>query len=162
LLGPASSLFGRHVRRRAEDGARRGGVARAEHLDEPEIGDVRLPFVVEQDVRRLQVAMDDSLLMEMFHRPSNLCDNSYRFLYLDFSPAIFFGQAGPGDVLHDEVMLAVDRAGFMNSYDVGMVQAGHGSRLGRETLDLMRRGQVARQDHLDSHGAIEVFLPRLV
>ena len=39
---------------------------------------------------------------------------------------------------------------------------GGGLGLGLETADQLGRGQVAGQDHLYGHGAIEPFLPRLV
>ena len=65
----ARRLFGGHVARRAGDhaGGRHVGAV-GKHLRQPEIGHVGLAVGVQQDVRGLQVAVDDPLLVQMFDR----------------------------------------------------------------------------------------------
>ena len=65
----ARRLLRRHVGRSPHDGARLRQVAVA--LDAPgqaEVGHVRLAVLVDQDVGRLQVAMEDAALMGVVHR----------------------------------------------------------------------------------------------
>ena len=69
---------GRHVARRAGDHA--GGRhlrARLEDLGQAEIGHVRLPVAVQQDVRGLQVAVDDALLVQVLDGPGHRGDDPH-------------------------------------------------------------------------------------
>ena len=64
----AAGLLGGHVARRAED--RAGLRFRAvilKDLGQPEIGHQGLVVLIEQDVRRLEVAMDDAVGMQVVH-----------------------------------------------------------------------------------------------
>jgi hypothetical protein len=70
LLASAGRLLRRHVRRRADDGPRlRLARASTDALGQAEVGDVRLAVFVEQDVGRLQVAVQDAALVRVVHRP---------------------------------------------------------------------------------------------
>ena len=56
-----AGLLGRHVGRRAEDRARLGDLdVGLDPLGQAEVGDVRMALVVDQDVRRLEVAVEDA------------------------------------------------------------------------------------------------------
>ncbi len=78
-LAPAErDLFRSHVGRRADDRARQGQARadgqprRAGHaLGQAEIGDVRLALAVDEDVRRLEVAVKDATLMRERDRSGN-------------------------------------------------------------------------------------------
>ena len=72
--GRAGDLFGRHVVRRPEKLARRGQIRRSD-LGDPEIRDLHLAVGRDHDVRRLDVAMDDSLAVSVVERLGDLPDD---------------------------------------------------------------------------------------
>ena len=72
------------------------------------------------------------------------------------------GQALAVDVLHRKEVLAVELADVVDVDDVRVAEPGGGLRLGLEAADQLGRGQVAGQDHLHGHGAVEALLPGLV
>ena len=63
---PGGRLFGRHVAGRAHDF---GGAGDSnfvfQNLGQPEVGDVWCALRIKQDVARLEVAMDDAVLMSI-------------------------------------------------------------------------------------------------
>ena len=63
--GPARRLLGRDVRGGAENGSRLGQPRRPGRARDAEVGDLRPSAGVEQDVRRLQVTVDDAPLVGM-------------------------------------------------------------------------------------------------
>ena len=163
-LGPvARRLLGRHVAWRARDyaGGRHVDCA-GEHLREAEVGHVGLAIGVEQDVRRLQVAVNDPLLVQMFDGPSHGGHQPHGGVDADWSLLDPFGEALAGDVLHREEVLAVKLADVVDVDDVRVSQSGGGLGFGLKAADQLGRSEVAGQDHLDGHRAVEPFLPGLV
>ena len=66
------SLFGGHVGGRPEDGARACEAGRIGHLlGESKVHDVRLSLIVDQDVRRLEVAVQDATAVSKIDRPTH-------------------------------------------------------------------------------------------
>ena len=64
LLDAPGGLLGGHVARRAEDGAGARLLAVVvQPLGQAEVGDVRLVVLVDEDVRRLQIAVQDAVLV---------------------------------------------------------------------------------------------------
>src|SRR5437868_5476664 len=60
--------------RRAHQGARPGQARLVEPLGQPEVGDPRLAVLGQQDVRRLQVAVDDLVVVRELDRAGQLLD----------------------------------------------------------------------------------------
>ena len=76
----ARGLLGTHVKRRADAldgkrlGARRGEVATVEHLGDAKVDDLRRRSSVlldDHDIARLEVAVDDAVLMRVMHRAAD-------------------------------------------------------------------------------------------
>ncbi len=59
-------------------------------------------------------------------------------------------------------MLAFVFADFVDGHDVRMVEVGGGLGFGMKTLHIGRRSQLARQDHLQGHDAVQADLPSFV
>jgi hypothetical protein len=117
---------------------------------------------LQQNVGRLQVAVDDALLMGVVHGPGERLDQDRRLRSRGRLTAGGLGQAAAVDQLHREVRQAVVFADFVDLNNVGMVQTGHRFRLGLEAgADLCGR-VLARQDHLERNEPIQATLPGLV
>ena len=69
---PDEDLLGCHVAWRTDDRARGSQVEiRVEPLGETEVGDVRAALAIDQDIRRLQVAMQHAQAVSVIHRTGN-------------------------------------------------------------------------------------------
>lgn len=66
-------LFGRHIGGCAEDGGthRQAGII-LRQLGQPEIRDMRFALIVEQDIGRLQIAMENAALVGVMNSAGNL------------------------------------------------------------------------------------------
>jgi hypothetical protein len=117
-------LFWRHVTGRAQNfhGARH----RAFCLDQPrqpEVGQVRFTFLIEQYVSRLDVAMEDAVFMRVMDGSSDLRDKLRRLPDRHRLALDHFVKLAALDKLHAEVALAITLAHFMDWNDTGMLQA---------------------------------------
>src|SRR5262249_6197292 len=135
-------LFGAHVLRRAHDRTdqRFGGLVGQRLLDrlgDAEVDDLRERLALvprDQDVGRLDVAVDDALLVGVLDR---LADRHEQFQALADRQTVVVAEAGDRyalDQLHHEVRPAVGR-GTRVEYpgDVEVVHQGQGLALGLET-----------------------------
>src|SRR5437879_8784341 len=97
----AGGLLGRHVVGRAEHLARSGQFDVAlEQFCQAEICDARLIEWIEQDIRRLEVTMEDSLLVRVVNRLGNRAHITCRLSGSHGSLPHQFGKWFPIDVLH--------------------------------------------------------------
>src|SRR6185295_2042262 len=103
-VGIRHPLLWTHVRRRTQRYTRRCQLLRSECAGgarNPEIGEESLP-VLDKDVLRLDVAVDDSVAMRMIERACDLAGDAQRFVERELSLAIELGpQRFPLDVRHD-------------------------------------------------------------
>ena len=192
LLGLAAGLLGGHVRRRAEDGPalrlRRflvdvlgqaevgdlGGQARGrfEGRDDRAAGFQRRPPLVqgraavvagpEQDVGRLQVAVDDAALVGEEHGAGQRLDQLGRDARGQRSVAHPLFEAAPLDELEGEVGPAVVLAGLVDLDDVGVLELGDRFRFGLEPGQPGRPGVRPGQDHLEGDEPAEALVAGLV
>ncbi len=131
-------------------------------LGQAEIGDEWLAVLVEQDVRRFQVAVEDAPLVGVVHRQGGLLQQRRgRFGIRDVVGELFI-QARPADQLHAEIALAVVVADLQDGHDVRMVERGDRLGLVLEPPQIVVAGQRGRPDHLEGHGAVEADLTGLV
>lgn len=160
----ASNLLGRHVGGRADDCPRLRQAAAVE-MGDAEIGDLDPPAAGQDDVRRLDVAMDDAVLVAVL-QPGEQPRHDHRHLIRrQRLPRQQPGtERGALDVLHDDVGELFGLAVVVDADDVGTVQPSGGLGLAAETA--AERGVlrilVVQRQRLDRHPAGDGRVPRFV
>jgi hypothetical protein len=119
-------------------------------------------FGIQQDVRRLQVAVEDASLVRVMHRPGDFGDEPRRGLRIGGVAGQDLGQARAVDELHAEILPAVVLADLVDRDDSRMVEVGRRLGLVAEGVHLVVVGPVAGPEHPDGDRPIEVPLPGLV
>jgi len=102
----------------------------------PEVGDLHVVLVVDEDVGRLDVAMHDALPVGMIERHAALEDDADRAVYRQqLVEAAVALQRATRKVLHHHIGLCrLDRS-IVDADDVGVVQTARHHLLGPEQLD---------------------------
>ncbi len=156
-------LLGAHVGRRAHDrAAGRQFDVGLDPLGQAEIGDVRMAFPVDEDVRRLQVAVEDASQVGVLDGLGGL-DHQGGCGTGPFAERFeLIGEVAPLDELHAEIALAVVLAHLVDRHDAGVVEQGDRLGLVLEPEQVGVIGQHAGLDHLECDGPVEVDLPSLV
>ena len=162
-------LLGRDVGRRAEDlpGAAADAVG-VERLGDAEVGELDRPLAVDQQVLRLDVAVDDPSLVGHAQRLGDLLGGARRA-----GPGQLAAVDQPGvqrlavDVLEHQIRLAAGLAAGVHAHDVRVVERAHqlgfardplgalGVVVGVEQLDDVARvvaGAVGQVDHAHAAG----------
>jgi len=159
--GGALTLLGRHVLRAAHHHVFAGqlGLARGVLADDPrypEVGQLRRPGRIEEDVPRLQVAVDDPVVVcvlesraDALHEPSGLVGRKVAFAQ-EAVP-----QASPLDVLHYEVVSVPLDPLVEDAHDVRMGESREGRGLAVEALDELAVGGERRGQDLQGHRPTE-------
>ena len=111
---------------------------RAQQLGDPEIRDLHPALFVEQDVLRLDVAVDDALLVRILERLADRRHDDQRLLRRQLPGLQQLPQAHPIHELHQQVIEAVGLAEVIDGDNVRMVEAGQRLRLAGETLGKAR------------------------
>ena len=170
---PPVCLLGRHVADRADDRAGIGGrhlpmhrirvvLGRRDQLGQTEVEDLHEAVLGDHHVFRLQVAMDDSLLVRRGEAVGDLRRDVQRPAVRRRPAAQQRPQVRSLDVLHDDVRRAAVGADFVDGHDVRMVERRRGARLAREARQTLAvAGETLRED-LDGHGAAERRIARNV
>ena len=165
-VGPmavAAGLLGRDVGGRAEDLAlQRQGALVPASPGQAEVGDVGAAVAVDQDVRRLEVAVDDPSPMGVVDGPGDRQDQAGRLAGRDRPVLEPAGQGRAVDVLADEVAGPVDPAGVVDGDDPGVPEPGAAAGLAEEPLDLARRPRVLRPRDLQRDDPPELPVDRPV
>jgi len=160
----AGGLLGTHVVRRAEAQARLGEPAPARDTHgqrDAEVRDHGLP-VLEQDVGRLDVAVDDTLPVRIVQSLGHVGRNAHRLVHRKLVLAVeLLPQALALHVRHHVEEEAVGLARIEEGQDVGMLEVGGGLDLGQEALGPHDRGEL-RLQHLERDVAIVPHVAREV
>jgi hypothetical protein len=158
----AAGLLGRHVAGCADDGPGGGqaGVL-VGALGQAEVGDARLALGVDQDVGRLEVAVQHAAAVREVDRLGDDADVAHRLQRRQRVFAHQFGQAAALDVIHREVVLPLLLADLVDGDDVGVLEAGGGPGFLLEAAHVGFVGELPAQDHLQGDDAVEADLPRL-
>ena len=118
----------------------RPGVFAAVDLGEAEVGDLGLAVERQEDVRRLEVAVDDPVIVGDAHGPGEGLDELRGLADRERAAAQLPLEAAAVDVLHDEVGEPVPLADLVDLHEVGVREAGHRLHLGAEPGQLLRVG----------------------
>ena len=163
LLDLPLGLLGRHVAGRAQDRARLGlpGVV-FEPLHQPEVADLGLAACGQEDVGRLQIAMDDAAAVGVFHAVGQRSHQPGRLARRLRRAVDLLGQAAAGDVFEREEGLAVVFADLVDLDDVGMLQLGHGHGLAAEPRQVGGAVMSPARDHLERDDSLQPALAGLV
>src|SRR4029079_1806757 len=104
-------------------------------LGDAEVDDLGVAFAINQNVLRLDVAMNQPALVRVVERRSDLADDEDSTVDRKRTlPADQFLQARTADVLHDDVVRVTFLADIVNIDDVGVGEAGGRLGLTLETL----------------------------
>lgn len=152
-----------HVVWRAENLTGEGHIrVVSEVLGQPKIRHVRLAMAIDQNIRRLQVAVQDALFVRIVNGFGDGLDPGSSLAGRDRLLAIELTQVLALDVVHREVVEALMFAHFMDANDVRMVKPRRRGSLRLEPLQRVRTGELTCQDHLHCDRAIEADLACLV
>src|ERR1044072_1886035 len=119
---------------------------------------MRFAVCIEQNVSRLDVAMQNAVFMGVVHRAGQLGDQ------LDCAPdgyglaADYFVKLAGFDKVHAEVALAIPLAYLVDWHDALMIQTGGSFGFPAKAFKVRFLGPIARADHFEGDGAIETFL----
>ena len=156
----AAGLFGTHVGWGAGEPGPLADVLLAQR--QPEVGDVRPAVVVEQDVGRLDVAVDQPLAVGVVQRLGDGGDESRRLQEREARLLQSAGQVAAVDELgHDEAQAVVGAADVVDGDDVRVVQAGEDAGLGQVRLDVLGACDQTGMRRLDRDGPVKLLIQRL-
>jgi hypothetical protein len=159
----APRLFGGHVLGRAQHGAgvRQAGVS-ARGLGQAEIRDPRRPGAINQDVGRLEVAVDDALDVGEMNGPGEDLDQAGGVARRVELAAHLCSQRVAVDPLHRQVGPAAPLSHLVDANYVGVADLSSQLGLVTEADELFCRRQFGGQHHLQSDRPIERQVLRLV
>ena len=109
----------------------------------------------QHDVRRLQIAMDDALLMRLLQGLSDFCSNLQNLIERQRAFRQALGESLAFEILHDQEVGAVLRADVVKRADIRMLQRGNGFGLALHALLQFRVSGEMRRQNLDGDGAVE-------
>ena len=114
-------------------------------LGQPEVGNVRPAVDVDQDVGRLEIAMQHAPAMGKRHRAANRGQQRGRLARRHRSLGQPLGQRRAGDILHGEEGLARLLADFVNRHDARMVELSGRFGFGPKACQVGAAGQAPRK-----------------
>ena len=163
LAALAPGLLGRHVAGRPHDLARAGQPAVAlDLLGQPEVGDPGIAVPIEQDVPRLEVAVDHAAPVGILDRLGDRRPSAPAASRGGSGPsASRWARLSPSTKPMREIMLALVLADLEDRHDARMVEVGRRLGLDVEAADVGLVGELAGEDHLQRHRPVEAHLPGL-
>ena len=129
---------------------------------EAEIPDFRLRVEIQQNIRRLDVAVDDAVLVSMGEAVTNPGDEADDLRLVDRYPVGRVVNRLPGHILHHDVEHPIHLAEVIHADEIRVVQAGH--RLGLRLEAGAERGVLAEfhRQYFQRHGAVQRPLHRAI
>ena len=131
-------------------------------LGQSEVGDIRLAFGIDQDVRRLEVAVQHAAPMRVGDGSTNGSQQFGGLSRRQRPVGESLCQCGPFDQLHAEVRTAINLTDLIQRDDVRVMELSSRFCLGAKPGQIHRRRQIATQHHLQGDDPVEALLPRLV
>src|SRR5207245_8843629 len=113
---------------------------------------------IDQDVRGLEVAVDDAALVRVLKCESNLPHERCRAARRQGTIAQNAREAWSGDKIHRQKMLSPVQTDCANREDAWMAQASRGDRLGAQTKGNVRSAQSAERQQLHRNEPVQADL----
>ena len=129
-------------------------------LRQSEVADERMARAVNQNVGRLEIAVQQPVAMGFGNRTAHGQEQSGRLARGERPLGNLAGESRPFDELHAEERLPFVVADFVHRGDVGMMQAGSRLGLGPKAGQVGSRRQRTPQDHLECDNPPQADLPR--
>jgi hypothetical protein len=165
----ALHLLGRHVLRRASDGAHRGDRHRGLVARQTEVGQHRAAVGAQDDVGRLDVAVHEAAGVRMVEGSGDLRDHLHQGAQRRRGVPAAFAQLlqvpierQALDELHRQPVHALGRADVVDADDVRVMQAGQRQCLAAQACQRCRVVAHVGAQHLERDAAVERELARLV
>ena len=156
-------LFRGHVGRGAEDLSGVGQIPWVFHpFGETKVGHLRCAVGHEENVGRLEIAMDDPPGVAIVDRRADGLEEPRGGERFHWTGGELPEEAAPVDEGHREIMPPPHLADLEDRHDAGVVQLGGRLGLGMEPADVVLGGRVGPKHHLQGHDSAERHLPRLV
>jgi hypothetical protein len=119
-------------------------------------------LAVQQDVGRLEVAVQDAALVRVVDRPGHQGEQPGAGAGVGLEVGQPAGQAAALQQRHAEVEVVPVPADLVDGHDVRVVQGGDRLRLLAEALDVRLGVPVGEPEHLQRHEPVRALLPGLV
>jgi hypothetical protein len=127
---------------------------------------MRLPFLIEQNIGWLDVAMQHAALVRVMHRAGHrrqqLRGPARPLRVPRLAGRVQLAEVAALDEFHAEVMLPLVLPNLVDRHDVRMVEVRRGLRLRPKSLHLRGRGEIAGPDHLERHRTLQTDLARQI
>ena len=120
-----------------------------------EVADVRGAVAVEQDVRRLDVSVDDALAVGVVEGAGGLSDDPHRLLDARSPLPQPLGEVGAVDQVRDDEVRRAFSLNVVDRDDAGVPQPGDSPGFRQQEVDLVGVNQTARLQDLDRDVALE-------
>jgi len=131
-------------------------------LGKPKVQNLGVPPLSDENVRRLDIAVNDSLAVRSFQRVCNLDADIQQQFQIHGTSRDAMLQSRPIEEFHHQVGLPVLLANFVNRADVGMIQRRRGSRLTPESLERLRVLVQFTGKKFQRNGAAKILILGLV
>ena len=131
------------------------GRASTHNSGNAKVSDLHPALFVEQDVLRLDVAVDDAFIVRELERLANLRDDLQRLARRQFARLLQLSQVKSIDKLHDEEGQSVGLAELMDGDDVRMAQSRQRAGLAIEPLGKTWPARGLRRENLQRHKTVE-------
>jgi hypothetical protein len=157
-----ANLLGRHVRQRPElivaSAGRLLSGRRLQELRNPEVENLHAPVTRHHDIRGLQIAMDDSVVVRRLQAVGQLDPERAHFRLGQRSVANALLERDAVDVFHDEVIDIARGVEVVDSRDVRMIELREEQSFPAESFPCCFVGEAAGRQHFDRHLAIEMLV----
>src|SRR2546423_5510075 len=121
-----------------------------------------MPGFVEQQVLRLDVAVDNTVLVRILQRLTNGRHDRERLGRPEFPLAQELAEIDAIHKFHEQKVEAACLSEIINRHDVRMVERGQSLRLACESLRKLSVLDTFRREELESDEPVQGFLPRLI
>src|SRR5439155_20206072 len=163
LAALRTGLLRRHEVRRTEHLAGHGNAGvTIEPLGQAKVRDARLIARVHEDVRWLEIAVQDALAVRVVNGFGGEPDVTRGFRGRQRTVAHELGEVLSLDVIHREVMLAVVDAHVVNGDDVRVPEESRSRDLALEPSNDLLTCEPLGQNHLYCDDALEIEMPRAI